>query len=224
MDLSSKEQLLAGFPIFAGLEPRHLAVLAPIAIPKRILKKSILFREGEEAKGFYLLLKGMIKLSKISPSGKEQILHFVHPGQSFAEAALYMNESYPATAETIKESELLYLPREALAGAMSDDPNLSMNLVAHLARYLQILTRKVEELSLLDATARLALHLLAEMDPVTGIVRLSAGKGQMAASLGMAVETFSRTLTRLKEEDVLKEASPGILQVLDRAGLMKYSG
>jgi CRP/FNR family transcriptional regulator len=223
MDLSNKAQILAGFPLFSGLEPENLDRLASIAVPKKIAKKSILFREGEESRGFYLLVSGKIKLSKVSPSGKEQILHFVHPGHSFAEAALYMNQAYPATAQAIEESELLYLPREALAGVMAEEPNLSLNLVAHLARYLQILTRKVEELSLLDATARVALHVLAGMNPDTGVFRLSAAKGQVAASLGMAVETFSRSLARLKEEGTLKEASPGVLQVLDREALEKYS-
>ena len=224
MDLSRKDEILAGFPLFSGLEPGHLAQLASIAVPKRIPKRSILFREGEEAKGFFLLVKGKIKLTKVSPSGTEQILHFVNSGQSFAEAALYMNQAYPATAEAIEGSDLFFLSREALAGVMTADPNLSLNLVAHLARYLQILTRKVEELSLLDATARVALHVLAGMDSNTGVLRLSAAKGQMAASLGMAVETFSRSLTRLKEEGVLREASPGVLQVLDREALERYSG
>ena len=223
MDYSSKKELLAGFPLFSGLEPEHLDSVASIAVWKRIAKKSVLFREGEEAKGFFLLLEGKVKLTKISPSGKEQILHFVHPGQSFAEAALYMDETYPATAEAIETANLLFIPKKALFKAIQSDEKFSMNLIAHLARYLQVLTRKVEELSLLDSASRLALHLLAGMDPVTGIVRLPAGKGQVAASLGMAVETFSRTLARLKEEGILKEASPGVLQVLDREGLKRKS-
>jgi CRP/FNR family transcriptional regulator len=223
MDLSRKDEILAEFPLFSGLEPDHLATLASIAVPKKIQKKSVLFREGEEAKGFFLLVKGKIKLTKVSPSGKEQILHFVNPGQSFAEAALYMDRTYPATAEAIEESHLLYLPSEALAEAISTNENLAMNLLAHLARYLQILTRKVEELSLMDAAARFAQHVLSGMDPVTGLVRLSAGKGQMALSLGMAVETFSRILTRLKDEGIIKEASPGVLQVLDREALERYA-
>jgi CRP/FNR family transcriptional regulator len=224
MDLSKKEEILAAFPLFSGLEVKHLETFASIAVPKRVERKSVLFREGEKAKGFFLLVRGKVKLIKVSPSGKEQILHFVNPGQSFAEAALYMNETYPATAEAIEESELLYIPRDAFAQAMSDDENLVMNLVAHLAKYLQLLTRKVEELSLMDAAARIAQYALSEMDPVTGLLRLPAGKGQMASSLGMAVETFSRTLTRLKDEGIIKEASPGVLQVLDREALKKYSG
>jgi len=221
--MKSKTDTLSEFSLFSGLEEEHLATLAAIAVPKRISKKAVLFREGDEAKGFFLLLKGKIKLSKISPTGKEQILHFVQKGQSFAEAALYMNRAYPATAEALEETELFFIPREGLSEAMASDPGLALNLIAHLARYLQLLTQKVEELSLMDATARLAQHLLGNMEAATGLVRLGAGKGQTASSLGMAVETFSRTLTRFKDEGWVKEASPGVLQVLDEEKLRNFS-
>ncbi|MES0363688.1 MAG: Crp/Fnr family transcriptional regulator [Desulfobacteria bacterium] len=221
--MKSKIEILQEFTLFSGLEDEHLETLAKIAVPKRIVKKAVLFREGDEAKGFFLLLKGRMKLSKINPSGKEQILHFVQKGQSFAEAALYMNKAYPATAEALEESELFFISREALSDAMSSDPGLAMNLIAHLSRYLQLLTRKVEELSLMDATARLAQHLLGSMERATGLVRLGAGKGQTASSLGMAVETFSRTLTKFKDEGLVKEASPGVLQVLSEEKLKNFS-
>ncbi len=221
--MKSKIETLHEFQLFSGLEEEHLNTIAKIAVLKRISKKAVLFREGDDAKGFYLLLKGRIKLVKVNPAGKEQILHFVQKGQSFAEAALYLNSSYPATAEALEESELFFIPREALSEAMSSDPGLAMNLISHLARYLQLLTRKVEELSLLDATERLAQHLLGNMEAATGLVRLGAGKGQTASSLGMAVETFSRTLTKFKDEGLVKEASPGVLQVLDAEKLKRIS-
>jgi len=223
MDLTQKIEVLRQFPLFSALDERHLGSIASITMPKRIAKKAVLFREGEEAKGFYLLTKGRIKLSKISPAGKEQILHFVQKGQSFAEAALYMNRTYPATAEALEESDLLFIPRDALSRTMASEPGLALNLIAHLAQYLQLLTRKVEELSLMDAPARLARHLIVNMEGSTGLVRLGAGKGQTATSLGMAVETFSRTLTRFKEEGLIKEASPGVLQVLDEEKLRNFS-
>jgi len=221
--MKSKIEKLAEFSLFSGLAEEHLNTIAKIAVLKRISKKAVLFREGDVANGFYLLLKGRIKLIKLSPNGKEQILHFVQKGQSFAEAALYLNSSYPATAEALEESELLFIPREALSEALSSDPGLAMNLISHLARYLQLLTRKIEELSLLDATERLAQHLLGNMEAATGLVRLGAGKGQTASSLGMAVETFSRTLTKFKDEGLVKEASPGVLQVLDAEKLKRIS-
>ena len=75
----------------------------------------------------------------------------------------------------------------------------------------------------MDATARLGQHLLGNMEAATGLVRLGAGKGQTASSLGMAVETFSRTLTKFKDEGLVKEASPGVLQVLDEEKLRNFS-
>ncbi len=221
--MKSKIEKLAEFSLFSGLAEEHLNTIAKIAVLKRISKKAVLFREGDVANGFYLLLKGRIKLIKLSPNGKEQILHFVQKGQSFAEAALYLNSTYPATAEALEESELFFIPREALSEALSSDPGLAMNLISHLARYLQLLTRKIEALSLLDATERLAQHLLGNMEAATGLVRLGAGKGQTASSLGMAVETFSRTLTKFKDEGLVKEASPGVLQVLDAEKLKRIS-
>ncbi len=221
--MKSRMDILKEFPLFSSLGDHHLKTLADIAVPKRVEKKAVLFREGEEARGFYLLVKGRIKLSKISPSGKEQILHFVQTGQSFAEAALYLNKKYPATAEALERSDLIFIQRESLSRALASDTELALNLIAHLARYLQLLTRKVEELSLMDAGARLAQHLLANRDTTTGLIRLSAGKGQTATSLGMAVETFSRILTRFKDEGLIKEASPGVLQVLKPEELKRFT-
>jgi len=223
LDKSGKAELLEEFPIFSGLDKSYLENLADIALIKKIKKKDILFREGEKATGFYLLVSGRIKLSKISPSGKEQILHFVNEGNSFAEAAIYMDRKYPAMAEALNESVLIFIPVDAFASVLKDNSELAVNLIAHISHYLHLLTRKVEELSLMDATSRLARYLARKMDSQTGLVRLSEGKGQTATSLGMAVETFSRTLGRFKEEGIVKEASPGVIQVLDKEGLEKYS-
>ena len=85
MDLSKKEDVLARFPLFSGLDPEHLRTLASIAVPKEVQKKAVLFREGEEARGFFLLITGKVKLIKVNPAGKEQILHFFGPGEPFGE-------------------------------------------------------------------------------------------------------------------------------------------
>jgi len=220
--LREREESLSRFPLFSGLDAAHLSTFAAIARPRKVSRKEILFREGDPATGFFLLLKGRIKLLKLSSSGKEQIIHFVNEGNSFAEAALYMQQTYPVYAEALENSELLFIPKDEFTKLLESDSSLAANLIAHLAQYLQLLTRKVEELSLMDAASRLCRHLAANLDPETGIVKLGAGKGQTASSLGMAVETFSRTLTRLKEEGVVKEDKGGILRVPDREALEKY--
>jgi CRP/FNR family transcriptional regulator len=219
-----KADLMDRFPIFSGLSRDFLVQLAGLARPIRVKRREVLFREGDPAKGFYLLVEGKIKLTKISPGGKEQILHFVKPGNSFAEAALYSDGKFPAFAETLEDSTLLFIPSAGFADLLAGNQELAMNLIAHLAQLLQLLSRKVEELSLMDATSRLSRYLLANINRETGLAKLSMGKGQTASSLGMAVETFSRTLTKLKEDGIIKEVSPGIIQILDVEALELLTG
>jgi CRP/FNR family transcriptional regulator len=220
--VEKKSQAMERFPIFSGLDRGFIDDLASIAKPVEVKKRGILFREGEAAKGFYLLIKGRLKLSKISAGGKEQILHFVDQGHSFAEAALYMDQTYPAFAEALEDSALLFIPRGGFLEKLKEDQGLAANLIAHLSQLLHHLTRKVEELSLMDANSRFCRYISTNLDRETGSIKLTMGKGQTASSLGMAVETFSRTLAKLKEEGVIKETTPGVLQVLNMEALKDY--
>src|SRR3972149_167908 len=104
-------EVLKQCPLFAGLKEEDLKRIRSIALPKRLGKKEVLFSDGEEAKGFYVILSGKVKLYKISPEGKEQILHVVSAPESFAEAALFLEGSYPAFAETLADSQLLFFPK-----------------------------------------------------------------------------------------------------------------
>ena len=83
--------LLRRCPLFAGLKDEDLKKFGSIALPRSIRKKGVLFSEGEEAKGFYVILTGKIKLYKVSSEGKEQILHVVASPDAFAEAALFLD-------------------------------------------------------------------------------------------------------------------------------------
>lgn len=223
-NLEQKADLMDRFPLFSGLSRDFHVQLAGLARPVRINKKGVLFREGDPADGFYLLVEGKIKLTKISPGGKEQILHFVKAETSFAEAALYSDGKFPAFAEALDDSTLLFIPSAGFTELLAGNQELAINLIAHLAQLLQILSRKVEELSLMDATSRLSRYLLANINRETGLAKLSMGKGQTASSMGMAVETFSRTLTKLKEDGIVKEVSPGIIRVLDLNALELLTG
>ena len=108
-------ELLRRCPLFAGLKEEDLKKIRAIASLKRVGKKEVLFSEGEEAKGFYVILSGKVKLYKISPEGKEQILHVVSPPDAFAEAALFLEGNYPAFAEALSDGQLLFFPREILS-------------------------------------------------------------------------------------------------------------
>ena len=71
---------LAVIPLFEGLPSEHHQTLARIAITRSYQKGQMIFAEGDEGTGFYIIQSGRIKVFKISPEGKEQIFHIFGPG------------------------------------------------------------------------------------------------------------------------------------------------
>jgi CRP/FNR family transcriptional regulator len=90
-------------PLFANLPPDDLRRVAEIASPRRFAKKESVFREGERADGFFVVAQGRVKVFKLSVDGKEQVLHLIGPGQSFAEATIFEGGTYPAHAEALED-------------------------------------------------------------------------------------------------------------------------
>ena len=95
--------------MFAGLPDTDLDPLCSLARLKTEERGTLLFSEGEDAAGFYVIAAGRVKIYKLSADGKERILHIVHSGDTFAEAAIFGDGSYPAFAETLSPTELVFL-------------------------------------------------------------------------------------------------------------------
>jgi CRP/FNR family transcriptional regulator len=213
--------LLKKCPLFAGLKEEDLLKIRAISVPKKMTKKEILFSEGEEAKGFYVLLVGKVKLFKLSPEGKEQILHVVSAPDAFAEAALFLGGTYPAFAEALTDGQLLFISGEEFNQLIERNPKLSINMIVSLSHYLKRFTSLIEELSLKEVSSRLAKYLL-ELSSLGGKdlreVELDLTKTQLASKLGTVSETLSRTLTKMKSKGIIEVKKNRIL-ILDRKAL-----
>jgi CRP/FNR family transcriptional regulator len=196
--------------LFSGLSDGDLAELATITVRRKFSKGESLFSEGEVANGFYLLVSGSIKLCRMSHEGREKVLHFVKPRETFAEAAFFGDGKYPAEARAMEQGEALYLPREGFMELMSRNPNFTLNLVVSLSLMLRQFARQIEELSFADVTSRLASFLVRRADEKSasygGITYIDLGirKGELASRLGTASETISRTLRKLKDEGIIE--------------------
>ena len=217
-------ELMKRCPLFAGLGEEELRRIRSIAIPKRLAKKEVLFADGEEAKGFYVILSGRIKLYKISPEGKEQILHVVSAPDAFAEAALFLGGSYPAFAEGLSDCQLLFFPKRDFVQLIEKNPQLSINMIVTLSHYLKRFTLLIEELSLKEVSARMAKHLIdlsikaTKEGEIPNEVELDLSKTELASKLGTISETLSRTLAKMKAKRVIDVKKNRIL-ILDRKAL-----
>jgi len=205
MELNTLKQC----PLFAGLKEEDLKKIKSIAIPKKMIKKMIIFSEGQEARGFYVLLSGKVKLFKIGPDGKEQILHIVYAPDAFAEAALFLEGTYPAFAEALTDGQLLFISGKEFIQLIEKNPKLSINMIVSLSQFLKKFTSLIEELSLKEVSSRVAKYLLdlslnagrEGKDPTE--IKLDLSKAQLASKLGTISETLSRTLGKLKAKGII---------------------
>jgi len=148
--------------LFAGLDDRARESVARLATDRRTPAGYLIFREGEAAEGFYVVLEGRVKVYKLSPDGRQQILHVFGPGQAFAEAAMFAGETFPAFAETMEESRLAFFPRDRFLKGLSENPAMAAGLIASLARHLGTAPETLSR-----ALARLAAAELIEVDAKT---------------------------------------------------------
>ena len=216
--------LLKRCPLFAGLKDEDLKRIKAIALPRQFGRKAVVFTEGQEAKGFYVILSGKVKLFKVSPDGKEQILHIVSSPDAFAEAALFLEGTYPAFAETLTDTELLFFPKREFVQLIEKNPQLSINMIVSLSWYLKKFAMLIEELSLKEVSSRIAKYLLdlslkqGREGKIVRDVELDVSKTQLALRLGTISETLSRTLAKMRARGII-EVQKHRISILDRVAL-----
>lgn len=202
----AKNRIVSRIPGFDGLSPVDLGKISKMAILRSFRKGEAIFEEGQEATGFYVVVKGRVKIFKMSPEGKEAILHICKPGDHFGQVAVYSGKRFPASAETLATSEILFLPREKFLQLLTSEPSLALDMLSVLSARLRELTAQVESLALKEVPGRLAGYLLYLSEKQGGIERVTLGssKSQLAGILGTTPETLSRILTDLASRGFLR--------------------
>jgi len=217
-------ELLRRCPLFAGLKEEDLKRIRAIASLRQIEKKEILFSDGEETRGFYVILSGRVKLFKVSPEGKEQILHIVSAPDAFAEAALFLEGTYPAFAEAMTDCQLLYFPKRDFIQLIEKNPQLSINMIVTLSHYLKRFASLIEDLSLKEVSSRIAKYIIdlsmksSKEGKSPKEVELDLSKTQLALKLGTISETLSRTLAKMRAKRII-DVKKNKIVILNREAL-----
>jgi len=193
-------------PLFSGLDEEGLKKIKGICREQSLQKGEVLFHQGEEARGFFLVIEGKIKIYRLSLNGQEYVMRIVGPGETIAEAAVFSGRSYPASAEALERSRVYYLPKEDFTALIREKPQLALNMMTGLSLLLRELAQQVDDLSLKEVSARLARFLLSEAEKASPVpqdgqeVPLVLKKNLLAARLGTVSETLSRTLAKMKQK------------------------
>ena len=217
-------RVLAATALFRGLSEEDLVQIRRIAVDKSFERTETVFSEGDAARGFYVVAEGRVKIFKLSPDGKEQILHIYGPGDPFGEVPMFSGQRFPANAQTLTRCRLVYLPRKAFVERIGENPSLALNMLAVLAARLRQFTMQVESLSLKEVPGRLASYLMVlqrEQSGKSGI-ELPISKGQLASLLGTIPETLSRIFSKMSEQGLIRVQGRAI-EVVDAQGLQELA-
>ena len=212
---------IAGIPLFRGLAPKHYDELAMILVDQVVPRGQMIFSQGDEATGLYVVISGRVKIFKLSVEGKEQILHLFGTGEPIGEVAVFTGGKFPAYAEALEETRLFFFPRPAFIDLIRKYPSVALNMLAVLSLRLRQFTSLIEDLSLKEVPGRLAAHLLylGEGKKDVAEVDLDISKNQLASLLGTIPETLSRILARMARDGFIELSGQRRIRILDRKGL-----
>jgi CRP-like cAMP-binding protein len=212
---------IGSIPFFEELPDEQIADLSMIVTDQEFQRGRVIFSEGDEGTGFYVVISGRVKIFKLSPDGKEQILHIFGPGDPFGEVAVFSGQHFPANAEAMETSRLFFFPRDSFADLIKRNPSLALNMLAILSRRLRRFANLIDDLSLKEVPGRLAAHLLYLTGHKKGTaeLELTITKSQLASLLGTIPETLSRILGKMSTQGFI-ETDGRRIKILDREALV----
>lgn len=199
------EALLARVPLFNGLEAPEIARIAAGTKEINAARGEILFNRGEVSTGFHLIVYGQVKLAFTSEQGGEKVVDILGQGQTFGEAVMFMDKPYMVYAQTLADSCLLHISKNAILTELEKDPKLGRKMIAGLSMRLHHLITDVESYSLHSGRQRIIGYLLRDNPDKEGAVTvaLPTNKGVVASRLNLTQEHFSRILRELSEAGLI---------------------
>lgn len=207
---------------FVGLPQSTLDALVQTAVWRTYDAGEIIFLEGEQATGLYFLQSGWVKVVKSSPAGREQVLRFMEPGDTFNEIGVFANQPNPATAIALEPAGIWLLPRQSLTSVLRQNPDFAQHAIAKMAERVLHLVTLVADLSLRPVTGRLA-RLLTD-DAVDGVLPRPRWYTQteLAARLGTVPDVVQRALRQLENDGLIQVERQQIL-ILDAPALAEIA-
>lgn len=213
--LEQRVDMLSHNPYFATLPSSALKELAAETQLRVYDKDEVIFLEGEECAGLFIIQQGRVKLSKISPNGREMIFKTLDQGATFNEVPVFDAGHHTVTATALEGCQLWVVSPTRIREMLTHYPQMGKAVILNLAKNLRMFVELVHNLSLYQVTQRLARYLLElPIDSVSGKRVKKVTQVQLAAQLGTVREVLARGLKELERAGAIRVTREKI-EVLD---------
>jgi CRP/FNR family transcriptional regulator len=213
MSLDKKPAIVATLQataLFSALDRSEVTAFAERAVIRRFSTGELLFSEGEQCAGLYVVASGRVRIFKTSPGGREQVLTVEGPGSSIAELPVFDGGAYPASAAAVEEALLLFVSRNDFRACCLEHPEVALKVLQVVGARLRRLVGIIEELSFTTVRHRLIAWLLREAQTngrssqAGTVFELQVSHQELATHIGTVRELVSRNIARLQAQGLIQ--------------------
>ncbi|MGG3467071.1 Crp/Fnr family transcriptional regulator [Neobacillus pocheonensis] len=209
---------LTSVPVFEGLNVVDRQLLQKVTRSRHFSKGEFIFQEGERSETLFVVNEGLIKLTKISAEGKEQIVRLLFPGDFFGLSSLLKKDKHYVNAETSQNTVICYIEKKDFLTTMEKDAELAYRFLLEVNERLCDADESVGSLSLMEVDQRLARALILfhkKMSPNKGSFILPITKKELASYIGTTPESVSRKLLSFKTQKLIQMDGSKQIQILE---------
>lgn len=205
-------EILLRNPWFAGLPEALRGDILRRAQRRRLLDGEALYHRSEAGSAWYGVLSGAIKVSNVSPAGKEMTLTYLEPGAWFGEISIFDGQPRTHDGRAQGATEILVLPRADFDDLFAAHPAFARALLQLQSQRLRLLFAALEEANLLPLEQRLAKQLLSlagtyGREEADGAVRIDLHLPQdaLAQLLGTSRQRVNQALKAWERDGLLRQ-------------------
>lgn len=215
-------ELLKSIPYFSGLSTAELDSIKEHIFEKSTEGRDLILLEGEPADAMYFVVSGVVKVFKTSSEGKEQILSFIRPGESFNDVSVFDGGPNLSSVQAVGPVVLYGIRSSDLEVILRNHPQVSLNVNRVLSQQMRHMVSLVEDLSFKHVISRVAKILLEYSGNGTG-PKPRLTQQEMAAMAGTAREMVGRSLKSLEDEGAIRLERQRIV-ITDKEALREIAG
>lgn len=215
------KKVLSQFSLFRDLDDYELEKIVDISISREWKKNSHVFLQGDPLENVYFINDGKVKIYKSDANGREQIVAILKKGEMFPHVGFFRKGGYPGYSEVLEPASLVVVPISQFEKVLVENPHLSIKVFKVLGEKIVDLQERLEA-QILNNTYEQIIKLLIRLGELHGekqedgtiVLKSDFTNKDLANMIGTTRETVSRTLTKLKKDELITSDTQGNL-ILD---------
>jgi CRP-like cAMP-binding protein len=202
--MSKCEQcIVREFSSLKALNKDELLKLANCKTSHTLKKGEVIFQEGENVNGIFCIKKGVCKLTKLSPNGKDHIVKLVSKGELLGQRSLISEEAVNLSAVALEDMEVCFIPKTEVMGFFDKNNQFSMNVMKNICGDLKEADGHMVDMAQKSVKERLAETLL-HLHDTFGVnednsLQIQLSRDELASMIGTATESCIRLLSDFKK-------------------------